>query len=76
MRIAVLGPSPKVASHSTKRILEEAKSQFKKVDFVPVADVVLNVGKGAGAMFGKMDLSDYDYIIPRIDSKRAEVAYP
>jgi ribosomal protein S6--L-glutamate ligase len=76
MKIAVLGPSPKVASHSTKRIIDEAKLQFRRVDFVPVADVTLNVGKGASATFGDVDLSSYDYIIPRIDSKRASVAYP
>lgn len=76
MRIAILGPSPKVASHSTMRLIDEARKQFRCVDVIPVAEVVLSVGKSAKAVFGRRDLSDYDYILPRIDSKRAEVAYP
>lgn len=76
MKIAILGPNPEVAAHSTKRLIEEAKKQFKKAELVPVADVVLNVGKDASATYNGKDISDYDYILPRIDSKRAEVGYP
>ncbi len=76
MKVAILGPSPEFAANSTKRILEEAKKQFKKAELVPVSDVVLSVGKGGTATIGDKNLADYDYIIPRIDSKRAEVGYP
>jgi ribosomal protein S6--L-glutamate ligase len=76
MKVAVMGPPPEFAGHSTKRLLEEAKKQFKKVELVPVADVLLSVGKKPSARFGKKDLEDYDYIVPRIDSKRAQIGYP
>jgi len=32
--------------------------------------------KGIDAFYGKESLAKYDYILPRIDSKRAEVGYP
>ena len=77
MKFAVLGPGEKAAGYSTKRILEEARRDFKKVDLIPVIDVKLRVDKkGVDAFYGKESLSGYDYILPRIDSKRAEVGYP
>ncbi|MBN1896361.1 MAG: RimK family alpha-L-glutamate ligase [Candidatus Aenigmarchaeota archaeon] len=76
MTLALLGPAPDFVGNSTKRLLEEAKKQIKKVEYVPVKDVVLEVGKKAQARYGKKTLDSYDYILPRIDSKRAEIGYP
>jgi len=76
MKFALLGPSPEFAAHSTRRLLEEARKQFRHVEHVPITDIVLEVGKKTSARFGKKNLEDYDYILPRIDSKRAEIGYP
>ncbi len=76
MKFAILGPAPEFMGHSTKRLLEEAKKQFRGVDYIPMRDVVLSVGRNAGAKFGKRSLEDYDYILTRIDSKRAGIGYP
>jgi ribosomal protein S6--L-glutamate ligase len=76
MKFAILGPAPEFVGHSTKRMLQEAKKQFRDVEYIPLRDVVLNVGKDASAKFGKRSLEDYDYILTRIDSKRAGIGYP
>jgi ribosomal protein S6--L-glutamate ligase len=76
MKFAIMGPSPEFAGHTTRRLLEEARKQFKKVEYVPIKDVVLTVGKKASAKYGKKSLEDFDYILTRIDSKRAGIGYP
>lgn len=76
MDFAILGTSPKNAGYSTKRILEEAKKEFKKAELIPVIQVKLRVNGELDALYGKRSLREYDYILPRIDSKRAEVGYP
>lgn len=76
MKFALLGPSKEFMSQSTKRLVEEAKNQMKNVEYVPITDVILEAGKKPRAMFGKKELDEYDYIMPRIDSKRAEIGYP
>lgn len=77
MKIAVMGPREDMIGYSTKRIMEEAKKEFKKVKLIPLIEVSLKTdNKGIHAHHGKDDLSELDYIIPRIDSKRAEVGYP
>jgi ribosomal protein S6--L-glutamate ligase len=77
MRFAVLGTRESEAGYSTKRILEEAGKEFKDVRLIPAIDVRLKTdGKGLHAFHEKEDLSKYDYILPRIDSKRAQVGYP
>lgn len=77
MNIAVLGPRESEVGYSTKRIVEEAKKEFKKAKFMPLIEVILKTDrKGLHAFYQKEDLSKYDYFIPRIDSKRAEVGYP
>ena len=76
MKFAIMGPSPEFAGNTTRRLLEEARKQFRKVEYVPVKEVVLTGGKKASAKYGKKSLEDYDYILPRIDSKRAEIGYP
>lgn len=77
MKFGVLGPKESEIGYSTKRILEEAKKEFKEAELIPVIDVRLKTDrKGIHAFYGKEALEKYDYIIPRIDSKRAEVGYP
>lgn len=77
MKFAVLGPRESEIGYSTKRILEEAKKEFKDVKLVPIIDVRLKTDKkGIYAFYEKHAIEKYDYIIPRIDSKRAQVGYP
>lgn len=63
------------AGFSTKRLLEEAKKQFKKATLVPAAEVMLKVNDGMDALWDGKTILDYDYILPRIDSKRAQIGY-
>jgi len=76
MRLAILGPSQNKISYTTKRLIEEAGREFKSAEIVPVIKVELKVNKGVGAFIGKKSLEDFDYILPRIDSKRAQTGYP
>jgi len=76
MKLAVLGPGEKFIRNSTKRIIEEAKKEFKNVDLVPLIDVKLRINKGVDVIWNNKSLKDYDYILPRIDSKRAAIGYP
>jgi len=77
MKFAVLGPREGEAGYSTKRIMEEARKDFRNVKLIPAIQVRLKTDrKGLHAFYDKEDLSLYDYILPRIDSKRAQVGYP
>ncbi len=76
MKLALLGPSPGVTGYTTKRLLEEAEKADFKATLVPLVDVKLKVGRGLDAVYEKKSLSDFDYVLPRIDSKRATVGYP
>ncbi len=75
MKLAILGPSERVIGYTTKRLIEEAKKEFKSVELVPLISVKLKIEKGMDAIYGKKSLSEYNYILPRIDSKRAEIGY-
>lgn len=75
MKLAILGPGNDAAGYSTKRLLEEARKQFKKASLVPVAEVMLKVNDGMDALWDSKSILDYDYILPRIDSKRAQIGY-
>ena len=75
MEMAILGPGKDAASYTTKRLVEEAKKQFRKFQLIPVAEVMLKVNEGMDALWGKKSLLDCDYILPRIDSKRAQIGY-
>ena len=76
MKIAVLGPKESEIGYSTRRILEEGRKEFRNMKLIPVIDVMLRTDrKGIHVFHGKEDLSKYDYILPRIDSKRAQVGY-
>ncbi len=76
MKLCILGPSEDVIGYTTKRLLEEAKKEFKNVELVPIADVKLSIKNGLDAVFNRKSLKQFDYILPRIDSKRAVVGYP
>ena len=77
MRLAILGPSPGKSGYTTQRLLDEARKVFKKVEQIPLIDVRLVLGDGKlDALYKKDSLGKFDYIIPRIDSKRAVIGYP
>jgi len=76
MDFAVLGTGMKNAGYSTKRVLEEARKEFKKAELIPVIQVKLRVNGELDALYGKKSMKEYDYVLTRIDSKRAEVGYP
>jgi ribosomal protein S6--L-glutamate ligase len=76
MKLCVLGPSKTAMGYTTRRLFEEAKSAGFKTEHVPVVDVQLVVNKKIDALYGKKSLRKFDYILPRIDSKRARVGYP
>ncbi len=65
---------PKGISQSSKMIHEEAKKLFKEVDIVPIKEVVINTD-GPSATYNGKELIDYNYLLPRIDSKRANFGY-
>ena len=75
MKIAVLGPSTKAMGYSTKRMIDEAKIAGLKPEHVPVIEVKLVVDNKLDAVYKKKSLSKFDYILPRIDSKRAQIGY-
>ena len=76
MKLAILGPSPNVMGYTTKRLIEEAKKIFKQVDMIPLVEIMLKTNKGIDALYKKKSLSDWDYALLKIDSKRAAVGYP
>ena len=75
MKFALLGLGEKSISYTTKKIIEEAKKVFREVQLIPLGDVKLKVDDGIDAFYNKKSLGSYDYIFPRIDSKRAELGY-
>lgn len=76
MKLCVLGPGKKHLSYTSKRLIEESQKAGFKTDHVPVIEVKLVVEKKVDALYGKKSLSGYDYVLPRIDSKRARIGYP
>lgn len=76
MKIAIIGPGEKYAGYTTKKLLVEAGKVFKKVELIPIIDIKLQIDKKLDATYGKKSLKDFDYILPRIDSKRASIGYP
>lgn len=76
MQLGILGPGPKKISYTTKRLIEEAKKEFRAVEIIPVIRVKLRINSGLDAIFNKKSLRDFDYILPRIDSRRAQTGYP
>jgi len=76
MKVAILGPGKNAIGYTTKRLLEEGKNIKMKPSLIPIIDIRLVIKKKLDAVYEKKSLSDFDYILPRIDSKRARVGYP
>ena len=62
--------------YTTKRLIEEARAAGLKTEHIPLVEVKLMVNKKTDALYKKKSLSRFDYILPRIDSKRARIGYP
>ncbi len=75
MKVALIGPSESYYRYSSRRILEECKKEFE-TEVIPLLKTRIRLGSTVDVMYGKKSLSSFDYILPRIDSKRAEMAYP
>jgi ribosomal protein S6--L-glutamate ligase len=76
MKLAVLGPGKKSMGYTTQRLIEEAKAAGFKTEHIPVVEVKLVVNKKTDALYKKKSLKKFDYVLPRIDSKRVSVGYP
>jgi ribosomal protein S6--L-glutamate ligase len=76
MKLAILGPGKGSIGYTTNRLLEEGRKVFKRVDLIPIIEAVLKVEKDIDVLYENKSLNDYDYILPRIDSKRAVIGYP
>ena len=76
MKLAVMGPGKSYMGYSSRRLIEEAKLARIKTEHVPIVDVKLIVEKRVDALYRGKSLGRFDYILPRIDSKRARVGYP
>jgi ribosomal protein S6--L-glutamate ligase len=76
MKLAVLGPGPSVMGYTTKRLLEEAKKVFRQTELIPLIDIKLKVNDGVDAIYRKKSLNEWDYLLLKIDSKRAGIGYP
>ncbi len=75
MKLAILCPGPKKISYTTKRLIEEAKKKFRYVETVSAIKTKLGIDNGLEAVFEGKSLADFDYVLPRIDSKRAQIGY-
>ncbi len=71
----VLFIAPAQSSKTTHMILEEAKKEFD-CSLVPIYELTIGMNKGKIKIMHKgRELKGYDYIFPRIDSKRAEYGF-
>jgi ribosomal protein S6--L-glutamate ligase len=73
MKLLILAPKGK--SISTDMLIEEGKKIFKEVDFLPLKKVIINASGEFGATCEDKNLSEYNYLLPRIDSIRASFGY-
>ncbi len=76
MKLAILGPTQKFIGYTTKRLIAEAKNAGFNAKYIPLVSIQLRVDNGLGAFYEKTDMSKFDYVLPRIDSKRAIIGYP
>ena len=71
----VLFIAPAQSSKTTHMILDEAKKEFD-CTLVPIYELTIGMNKRKIKIMHKgRELRGYDYIFPRIDSKRAEYGY-
>lgn len=66
MNICILGPKEKSIRYSTRRLLEEAKKNFK-VDLVHASKVKLKITNGIDVSYNEKSFRNYEYVLPRID---------
>jgi ribosomal protein S6--L-glutamate ligase len=76
MKLAIIGPGQTVIGYTTKRLIEESKKADINTTFIPIIEVKLKIDNKLDAIHGKSSLKGFDYVLPRIDSKRAVVGYP
>jgi len=76
MKLAILGPSESKIGYSTKKLIVEGEKVFDEVSLIPVIDVKLRISNDLDAIYKGKSLKRFDYILPRIDSKRAVIGYP
>lgn len=76
MKLAIIGPGQKVIGYTTERLLEESKKAGIDTSFIPLIEVKLKIDSALDAIHEKKSLKDFDYVLPRIDSKRAVIGYP
>ncbi len=67
--------APKNKSVSTDMLVSAAKKMFKRVDLVPIREVSLEVSDNFGILYNDKSLLNYDYVLPRIDSRHAGFGY-
>lgn len=75
MKLAILGPTHRNIGYTTKRLLEEADKAGIKKEYIPLVNIKLKINRDLDLLHGKRSLKDFDYVLPRIDSKRAVVGY-
>lgn len=75
MKLGILGPNQNYIGYTTQRLLEEAKKEFD-VKLISVLKTKLKIEKELDVIYENDSLTKFDYILPRIDSKRAEIGYP
>lgn len=73
--LAILGPRMGLISYTTKRLIEEAEKQFSKVEYVPLIEIEMRIGKKMEIIHKKKSLDECGYIFPRIDPKRAVIGH-
>lgn len=73
MKLLLLAPIKK--SQTTMLIEEEAKKLFSEVKCIPLKQLVISAGEKFSIEHENKELLGYDYLLPRIDSKRASFGY-
>jgi len=73
MKLLIMAPGK--FSKTTKMIEEEAKKLFKEVHIAPMRSIGIEAGDEFKLYYEEKDILKYDYLLPRIDSKRAELGY-
>jgi len=72
-KLLIIGPAKQ--GISTDMLLKEANEVFSKVDYIPLNEIQLGLSDKPEILHNGKDLSKYDYVLPRIDSKRAQHGY-
>ncbi|MBL7160217.1 MAG: RimK family alpha-L-glutamate ligase [Candidatus Aenigmarchaeota archaeon] len=73
MKLLFLAPGK--ISKTSEKIIMEAERLFTEVDLIRIRDLAINAGDRFTISYNRRDLIDYDYLLPRIDSKRASFGH-